>query len=859
MAANARLRSINPDEKPVFSNENIEVVVTDKPEDVLEDDDALVTTNPDGSVVVDFNKRAKIDKPNSGFYSNLADDIEEGELERISSELMGEIENDARSREEWLQIRTRGIELLGYRIEDPRGDLGTSSAPLEGMATVRHPILSEAVLRFQANARGELLPASGPVKVRADVPPVPEGQTPGPQQTQDLADALEKDFNHYLTTTASEYYPDTDRMLFWIGFGGLGIKKVYNCPIRRRPVSESINAEDLIVSNAAVNLQSSGRVTHRIKMRPSILKRMQLVGAYRDVDLPTEVAVTPQNILEKKTNEIQGIKPQNPAIRPQDQDQEIYETYCELDIDGYEHKDKGEVTGLRLPYKVSIHVPSQKVLEVRRNWLKDDKLYMPREYFVDFAFVPAFGFYPLGLVHILGNTAMTLTAAWREMVDNGMFSNFPGFIYSKQAGRQLSNQFRVPPGGGIGLDTGGGSIKDSIMPLPYKDVSAAFSNFIQHVEEYGQKLGSTAEMNIGEGKQEAPVGTTLALIEQATKLMDAVHKRLHAAQAKEFQLLKERFKEDPEAFWRYNKRPSIQWDKQQFMDALENSMVVPVADPNNPTSLHRIAKATAIKQLQMQSPNLYDPMAIDKRIMKITGVDPDGLFLQTPAPSPPDPRLEAIKAKGDQELIRAKTAETQARIKAASAAQTSEDKAADRESRERIEAMKIGQERLRILNESIIHAHDEEKAQIQLEHNMRMKEQETHQKLQQSALQHAQKMQQTREKAMMDAHVKQQTSQMDLVGKAMETQAKANMMAEDLENKAGLSRIAGEDKVAGARDVHMSKVDQSREAHESKMRQQDEAHSQKLKHTEEMHKANLKAAKAQAKLKPKPAPKGGKK
>lgn len=814
--ANARLRTINPDERRVFSSEDIEVNVANDPTDALDDNNVLTTFNPDGTVVVDYNP-PKADAPNTGFYSNLADGtISDEELDRIASELLEDIGNDVLSRSEWVQMRERGIDLLGFKLDDPRGDLGPSSAPLEGMSSIRHPLLSEAVLRFQANARGELLPASGPVKVRSDMPAPPNG-VPGVQETEDLSDALETDFNHYLTVTAPEYYPDTDRMLFMIGFGGLGIKKVYNCPLRQRPVSETVDAADFIVSNAATDLRSSGRVTHRIKMRPSMLKRMQLVGAYRDVDI--EQTVPNPSSMDKKIGEIQGIKPsQSTVTKPREQEQELYETYCELDIEGLEHKSKGKVTGLRLPYKVTIHVASRKILEVRRNWLKDDKLFMPREYFVDFPFVPAFGFYPLGLVHILGNTVSTLTASWREMIDNGMFANFPGFIYAKQAGRQLSNQFRVPPGGGIGLDTGGGNIRDSIMPLPYKDVSAAFAGFIQHVEEYGQKLGSTSEMNIGEGKQEAPVGTTLALIEQATKLMDAVHKRLHSSQSREFQLLKERFKEDPEAFWRFNKKPALPWEKNQFIAALDNYNVVPVADPNNPTSLHRMAKATAIKQLQQASPALYDPMAVDKRIMRIAGVDPEGLFLDQPAPPPPDPRMEAIQAKAQQAQSQAAIAQAQAQIKAATAAQQSQDKAADRESRERIEAMKIELEKTRVMEESIIHAHDAEKAQIQLQHNMAMQAQEGQMKMHIAQAEHDQKMQQMSDR-----------SQADLVNKAVQAQGKAAIEAHSLAAKSGLSQISDADKIA----------------------QQSELHAQKLQHANEMHKANLEAARKMAAIKPK--------
>jgi len=837
MAQSARLRVRNLGLPTSQTQENV-IKLNDVEINVTKDGDATTTYNPDGTVRVDFGKDT-IAPANTGFYKNLAETIDEGELDRIANELIEDIDSDIRSRTEWMEIRRRGIELLGFKIEDPRTDIGTSSAPLEGMSSIRHPLLAEAVLRFQANARGELLPATGPVKVRSDMPMPPDGAQPDPyQNAEDLSDALEIDFNHYLTVTCPEYYPDTDRMLFSVGFGGIGFKKIYNCPIRRRPVSESVDASDLIVSNSATDLKNSGRITHRIKMRPSILKRMQLVGAYRDADLllsSQPLTVTPT---EKAIGEVQGIKQQNTIGRVNNQDQELYETYCELDIDGMEHKEGGKVSGLRLPYKVTIHVASRQILEVRRNWLKGDKMYMPREYFVDYQFIPAFGFYPLGLVHILGNTTNTLTAAWREMIDNGMFSNFPGFIYAKQAGRQLSNQFRVPPGGGVGLDTGGGRLQDAVMPLPYKDVSVAFSSFIQHVEEYGQKLGSTAETNIGEGKQEVPVGTTLAMIEQATKLMDAVHKRLHAAQSKEFQLLKDRFAEDPEAFWRFNKFPAFPWEKEQFVNALNNYAVVPVADPNNPTSLHRLAKASAIKMLQQASPTLYDPMAVDKRIMRIAGVDPEGLFLSQPAPTPPDPRLEAINAKREAQ------------------GQTAQDKAQDRASRERIEAMKIELERMQLQQEAIIHASDAQREDVAQQHNLLLEHQAAQQKLALQGQMHQQKLVQQDQQHKQKMQHEVMKTQFDAANKQMEVQANAQAAQMDLHNKAAMSEIQLAQQATAGQQANQQKIDSSQQMQDSKLQQQAEAHSQKLEQTQEMHKANLEAAKAQAKIKPKAPAKG---
>jgi hypothetical protein len=729
-------------------------------------DGVLSIEQPDGGVSIDFNPDMadpeKKGSPGEEFYVNLANKIDEDKLNEIANDLIEGFERDLDSRKEWLATRTRGIQLLGLKIEEPRSGTGEGTAPIEGMSRVHHPLLLEATIRFQATARGELLPATGPIKIRNDstlapksaqpLPPiappppspqqnlgmVPEGMpasgagpAPGPpppgmmppgmpppgvippppqpgighnggpdleEDPDELAQALEKDMNHYLTVTAKEYIPDTDRMLFYVGFGGDGFKKVFNCPLRRRPVSESVDAEDLVVSNSATALPNCGRITHRIKMRKSILKRMQIIGAYRDVDLALPAPAAP-NPVEAKKAEIQG---QNTRMqRPQDQDYEILEIYCELDLDQFAPKDlRGE--GLPLPYRVTIERDSRQVLSVIRNWEEEDDQALPKQFFVQFPFVRGLGFYGLGFIHILGNTTVALTALWREIIDAGMFANFPGFLYLKSLGRQLTNQFRVPPGGGVGIDGGPGQdIRQMVMALPYKEPGPATTAFTTHMEEVGQRLGMTGEMEVGEGKQDAPVGTTLALIEQATKIMDSAHKRLHAAQAEEFQLLKARFKEDPEAFWRHNKRPTKPWKKEQFLAALENHDLVPVADPNNPTSLHRVAKAMAVKQLQQGSPNLYNPKAVDQRIMRIVGIDPEGLFNETPTPDKPDPRLVAIQEKSKASEMQVQLGMMQARMQAATEQMRIQDAVKDRESRERISAAKQHLEETRLVIEQI--------------------------------------------------------------------------------------------------------------------------------------------------------------
>lgn len=603
----------------------------------LDADGALVIEEDDGSVTIDFNPGANRKPRDDKFTANLADQIGDGELNRIAQDLLRDIQSDEQSRVEWLNTRAEGIRMLGLNIDNPKAPATDTSAPLEGMSNVRHPLLLEAVLRFQANARGELLPADGPVKV-AD-------KLTGKIKTGDeLAEKLEQDLNYYLTVVCEEYYPDTDRMLFMVGAGGCEFKKVYNCPIRQRPVSESVGAKDIIVSDAATDMRGSGRVTHRIIMRPSMVRRMQLAGAYRDVPLSTP-AGPQQTEVDRAIAHQQGVEPV--AQQQEDRNHTIYECYCELNIMGFEDKERGEDTGLALPYRVVIEKDSSQVLEVRRNWRKDDPAKLPKIPFVKYPYVPGLGFYDIGLIHILGNTTNALTAAWRLLIDAGMFSNFPGFIYQKLFGHQNTNEFRVAPGGGVPFDGTGERIQDQIMPLPYREISAPFVAFIQSIAETGERVGGTADVQVAEGRQDAPVGTTLAMIDQATKIEGAVHKRCHNAQATEFQLLKECFQENPGAFLKaVQQRGETNWDEESFLAALDDSSIVPQADPNTPSHMHRLMKAVAVKQLQAASPGLYDARKVDERILRMIGVDNFDELFAPPQPGgglPPEMQIKAAE------------------------------------------------------------------------------------------------------------------------------------------------------------------------------------------------------------------------
>ena len=433
----------------------------------IEHDDGSITLKLDGGPL----EKAGAEGTN-GWFENLVDEIPAMELSRISEDLMRGIQDDLDSRKEWIEDRAQGIKLLGLRIELPGISGAADGAPVEGMSKVRHPLLLEAVLRFQANARSELLPTDGPVKVRED-------NNNATLDSDTLANDLEKDLNHYLTSTAREYYPDTDRMLLMLGFGGTAFKKVYFCPLRGRPVSESVDADDMIVNNAATDLSNAKRVTHRIMMRPSVVKRMQIIGAYKDLDLSTPKQVDLDATQREKKSQ-QGISAGQ--SNPDDRDREIYECYCELDVNGFEHKHKGKETGLEIPYRVTIDVSSHEILSIVRNYDEDtEELPEARQNFVKYTFVPGMGFYDIGLLHILGNTTNAITAAQRELLDAGMYANFPGFLYADTGARQNTNIFRVPPGGGALVKTGGMPISQAVMPLPYKEPSQTLMALIENM------------------------------------------------------------------------------------------------------------------------------------------------------------------------------------------------------------------------------------------------------------------------------------------------------------------------------------------------------------------------------------------
>lgn len=573
-------------------------------------DGTMARITEDGGV--EFGQEAAPERKATGFDENLALDLDTMVLGQIASEILEGVQADLQSRLRWSETIKRAYDLLGVEVKDPNTGAGTQGATSTGISNIKNPLLMGAVVQFQANARGELLPANGPVKVKDDGDESDEAAVD--------AEALERAFNHYLTITAREYVPDTDRGLFRVGLEGGIFKKVYECPLRRRQASDTVFLDDVIISADATDTETAARVTHRLWYRRAMIQRMQKAGVWRDVDLG-EGQPSSGTGATQKAKEVQGVDDKSQL--PRDYPHEIYETITDLDIPTMSVDD-----GLYVPYRVTIDKQSQQVLDIRRWWKEDDENYTRKPVWVLYPYILGLDFYPLGLVHLLGNHVMALTAIDRESVDAGMFANFPGLLVTEIAQKQTTNQIVVPPGGAHMISTGELPIKDAVLPLPYHDLTPGLMKLREQIMTEGKQLGSFAELNIGEGTQNAPVGTTVALIEQATKPTAAVHKRLWAAQAMEFRILRDLFRENPEPLVRH--LVDDPEEKERVLRALENREIEPAADPNVPSHMHRVMQATALAQLAalpIFTPRLDGDEVLKKILSAIRVSDADPLVL----------------------------------------------------------------------------------------------------------------------------------------------------------------------------------------------------------------------------------------
>ena len=530
------------------------------------------------------------------------------------------------------------------------------------------------------------------------------GHNGGPaMRRSDLADALEKDMNHYLTAVDRGYYRDFGRMLFSLGPIGTQFRKVYRCLKRKRPVSEWVNADNLIVSQEATDLSTAQRVTERVWMWPREVRRYQDAGWWVDVSLglPDE---NPSEFSER-ASQLQGTEPA--ATRPADKRHEIMICHTDLDLPGFEHPE-----GDWLPYRVTIDLRSRTVLEVRRNWREEDEMCLARQRYVMFGMVPGLKFYYLGLVHLALNQQRALTAITRILIDSGMFASFPGWLKGKTAGRAGSTNLRVMPGQVAEIDLGSANdVNKAIMRIPYGEPSAALMQIWESLSNEVKESIGALEMNIGEGRQDVPVGTMLAQVEQSTKIMAAVHKGLHQSRAEELQLLKELFEEDPSALWKFAKKPARRWEVAEELADLE---LVPSSDPNVPSRVHRMMQAMA--SVQMASPPtgmpmLYNLKEIHEEARRTLGLSTGPEIWAPPPqpgpPPPPDPKIVAagIKAQADQ-LSDERKAATEAAKAQQDTQRTQAELAndqAERESRERVAMVEQETERERMVAQAYQH------------------------------------------------------------------------------------------------------------------------------------------------------------
>lgn len=652
---------------------------------------------PDGSVVVQLGPpqpEGSSDEDPKEFYRNLVDTIGDERLGVICEDLLEQIQADDESRKEMLAIRARGIGLLGLKLEQPAsGSAEGGSDAGSGMSVVVNPLLAESCLKAWSNAQAELLPADGPCKVEDFDPNEP-------QANQKLADDFERDMNFYLTEIATEYAPDTSHMLLWgTVFGGCGIKKVYISPQLGRPVSESIDVKDFIVSDTTKDLKTCERLTHQIEMRPSIMKRLQLKGFYRDIELALPTAPD-KNAVDQRIAGIQGTNSQ-PQRRPEDMPYTLYETQCELVLPEFSPKGFAEKQ-IPLPFLVTIEKDSRTILSVRRDWKPEDEDCKRRQMYVKYPYVPGPGFYGTGLLNILGNSSAAMTAAWRLALDAAMYANFPGGLMSEQGNRQKSMVIRPAPGTFSPVQTGGKPLSESIMPLPYKDVTPGLMNLIDKVTAAAEKAGGAVEIPLKEGVKDIPVGTMLAYIEQASQVVAAAHKGMHRAQSEELTLIADLFREDPESFWRGNPKFKNSWTEQRLFLALRVCTLVPRSDPNVPSHTHRIMKATALVQLlgiPAFAP-LLDAGGVLDRVLQVMREDPNGIRKMPPPPNgQPSPEQITAEAK----MKDADNKEKKVQVDALKAANESADRQRELAGEERVETLKLAQT-------TIAHAADNKKA-----------------------------------------------------------------------------------------------------------------------------------------------------
>ena len=583
-----------------------------------------LTENEDGSVDINFDPKKNL-SAGTEFGANLAEVIDEQDLGRLGSELYQDTQSYKDSRADWEKAYTQGLDLLGFKYE-------SRTEPFQGASSATHPVLAEAVTQFQALAYKELLPAEGPVRTQVIGLDTPE--------IQDQADRVSEFMNYQIMDIMKEYEPEFDQMLFYLPLSGSTFKKVYYDETLGRAVSKFIQAQDIIVPYTANSIDDAESVVHVIKISENELRKQQVSGFYRDIELEASDELTQDNDVKSKERQLEGVtmSGQTEGVFT------LLECHVNLDLEGFEdmNPQTGEPTGIKLPYIVTIEEGSREVLSIRRNYLQNDPLKKKINYFVHFKFLPGFGFYGNGLIQMIGGLSRTATQALRQLLDAGTLSNLPaGF---KQRGIRIRDDAQsIQPGEWRDVDAPGGNLRDAFMTLPYKEPSQTLLQLMGVVVQAGQRFASIADMQVGDGNQQAAVGTTVALLERGSRTMSAIHKRIYSSMKEEFKLLANVFKLYLPPEYPYDVVGGQRTIKQADFD--DKVDIIPVADPNIFSQTQRISIAQTELQLAMANPGIHNMYEVYRNMYSALGVrDVDRILLKPDQPTPKDPALEHIDA-----------------------------------------------------------------------------------------------------------------------------------------------------------------------------------------------------------------------
>tara|TARA_R110000822_G_scaffold68928_2_gene167698 strand:- start:1542 stop:3998 length:2457 start_codon:yes stop_codon:yes gene_type:complete len=574
----------------------------------IEESEPDITVDENGDVTVDFSdgEADETEEPEGEHNENLVEYIDEGELQSIASELVESFENDRNSRKDWASSYIKGLDLLGMRTED-------RSTPWQGASGVFHPMLTEAVVRFQAQAMGELMPASGPARSKVVGKITPE--------RFEQSKRVETELNYLITEIMPDYRDEMEQMLFKLPLAGSAFKKIFYDPLLERPVSLFVPAEDFVISYGASNLRTAPRFTHVMKKTYNEVRELQVNGFYLDVDLPDpEQDVTD---IEEKYSDLEGSE----RMGDDDDRHTILEMHIDIDLP----EPFNDENGIARPYVVTIDKSSKTILAIRRNWYEEDEKKVKRMHFVHYPYLPGMGFYGTGMIHLIGGLAKSATSILRQLIDAGTLSNLPAGLKTRGL-RIKGDNTPLMPGEWRDVDVPGGAIRDAIYPLPYKEPSGVLYSLLGNVVEEGRRIGSVADIQVGDMNSQAPVGTTLALLERSMKVMSGVQARLHAAMKNELRILA-RIVHDymPEE---YSYEQDEQFNRVDDFDGRVD--VIPVSDPNASTMAQRIMQYQAALQLAQQAPQLYDMGKLHRQMLEVLGIPDAGDIIKLP---------EDIKAK----------------------------------------------------------------------------------------------------------------------------------------------------------------------------------------------------------------------